>query len=133
MRRDGPESPPIHVPVYPGAVEVTSPRPSLPGDVSFTGRFSDATAYTWRFATEDDVASVLRFYREAMRRYGEPLGCRGTINVRAYRRTEEVRCIRESSDSVQLVVSGPGHHAIVSVAPAATGSTFTLVNVDTRY
>jgi hypothetical protein len=133
MPAGGRPSPPIHLPIYPGATQVTPPRPTLPGEVSFTGSFSDTSAYTWRFETEDDVAGVLRFYRQAMRRYGEPLGCRGTINVRAYRRTEELRCIREESDSVQLVVSGPGHHAIVSVAPAATGSRFTLVNLDTRH
>ena len=134
MRTDGPESPPILLPRYPHATTLTATRPPRPDDVSFTGRFADTRIQSLRFVTDDDVDLVLRFYREAMREHGAPLGCRGTINVRAQGHTEELRCIhRAASESVQLVVSVPGDHAVVSVAPAATGSTFTLMNVRTRH
>ena len=73
-------------------------------------------------------------YRYAMRNYGARFECRGTINVRGRGRTDELGCIRrDASDSVQLAVSEPGHHALVRVTPAVTGSTFTLVSVRTRH
>ena len=132
MRTDGPESPPIHLPVYPRAIAI-KPLPSPPDGVSFTGRFADTSIHSSEFATRDDVNRVLYFYRDAMRRHGAPLVCRGTINVRATRRTEELRCLgRRAHDSIQLAVSVPGQHAIVSVRPVGAGSTFTLVNVGTR-
>jgi hypothetical protein len=128
---DRPESPP-DLPVYPGAKAVTPPPP--PFNVSFSGRFAATSAYSSHFATDDGVGLVLQFYRDAMRNYSERFECRGTVNVRARGGTEELRCIPHGgSDSVQLAVSVPGHHAVVRVAPAVTGSTFTLVNVRTRH
>ena len=132
-RTDGPESPPIRLPVYPRALAVTPPLPSPPEGVSFTGRFADTSVRSWQFATSDDVSRVVYFYRDAMQRYGSALVCRGTINVRATRRTQELRCLGGGAPhSVQLAVSVPGRHAVVSVRPAGTGSTFTVVNVGTR-
>jgi hypothetical protein len=133
MPTGGLESPPIHLPVYPRAIAVTPPLPSPPDGVSFTGRFADTSIQSWQFATGDDVDRVLYFYRDAMRTHGAPLVCRGTINVRATRRTQELRCLgRGARDSVQLAVSVPGQYAVVSVRSAGIGSTFTLMNVGTR-
>lgn len=129
---DRPDSP-AGLPVYPRARAAT-PAPPIPADVSFTGSFADTRTYSSHFATDDGVDLVLQFYRDTMRNYGARFECRGTVNVRARGGTEELRCIRrETSDSVQLAVSLPGRHALVRVTPAATGSTFTLVNVRTRH
>lgn len=126
-------TPALDLPVYPRAKAVAA-RFSVPPAVSFTGRFADTAAHSSHFATDDGVDLVLRFYRDAVRKRGESLECRGTINVRAHGRTEDLRCVRGASESVQLAVSPvPGHHAVVSVTPAVTGSTFTLVNVRTKH
>jgi hypothetical protein len=128
---DRPESPP-DLPVYPGAQAVTPPPP--PPEVSFTGRFADTATYSSQFATDDGADLVLEFYRDAIRDYDARFECRGTVNVRARGGAEELRCIYGGvADSVQLGVSVPGHHALVRVTPAVTGSTFTLVNVRTRH
>lgn len=130
---DQPEPPP-ELPVYPRAKVVTPPLPPSTADVSFTGRFADTRTYSSHFATDDGVDLVLQFYRDAMGNHSARFECRGTVNVRARGRTEELRCIRGgASDSVQLGVSVSGHHALVRVTPAGTGSTFTLVNVRTRH
>jgi hypothetical protein len=129
---DRPESP-QDLPVYPGAKAVRPLPPSTAG-VSFTGRYADTRTYSSHFATDYGVDVVLQFYRDALRKLGAPVECRGTINVQARGRTEELRCIpRGASDAMQLAVAVPGHHAVVRVAPAVTGSTFTLVNVRTRH
>ena len=120
------------LPVYPGAKAVTQPPP--PAGVSFTGSFADTRTYSSHFATDDGIDLVLQFYRDAMRNYGAPFECRGTVNLRARGHTEELRCIPGGvSDSVQLVGSLPGHYALVRVTPAVAGTTFTLVNVRTRH
>lgn len=120
------------LPVYPGAKVVTPSLPSTAG-VSFTGSFADTTAYSAHFATDDDVDLVLQFYRDVMAGYGARFECRGTVNVQARGRTEELRCIgRGASASVQLVTSVPGHHSVVRVTPGTNGSAFTLMNVRTR-
>lgn len=132
LRPDQPEAQ-AELPVYPGAKAVT-PAHLLPPAVSFTGRFADAGTYSSHFATDDSADLVLQFYRDAMQKYGARLECRGTMNLRARGRTEELRCIRRgASDSVQLAVSELGHHALVRVTPAVTGATFTVVNVRTRH
>jgi hypothetical protein len=123
---------PSGLPVYPRAKAVT-PAPGRT-DVSFTGRFADTRTYSSHFATDDGVDLVLQFYRGAMRNYGARFECRGTVNVRARGGTEELRCIdRGATDSVQLAASEPGHHALVRITPAVTGSTFTLVSVRTSH
>ena len=134
FKLDRPSSPAIDLPVYPRANRTTPRVPVPPAVVSFTGRFADIGTRSSHFATHDGVDLVLQFYRDVMRTYSALLECRGTINVRARGRTEELRCIdRGTSDSVQLAVSMPSHHAVVSVKPAGTGSTFTVVNVRTRH
>lgn len=120
------------LPVYPGAKAVTPPPP--PAGVSFTGSFADTRTYSSHFATDDEVDLVLQFYRDAMRNYGAPFECRGTVNLRARGHAEELRCIRgRVSDSLQLVGSVRGHYALVRVTAAVTGTTFTLVSVRTRH
>lgn len=102
-------------------------------NVSFSGSFADARVVPETFESDDAPATVLEFYRAAMRAHTDVIECRGHINIRRSRRTEKAVCIeRPSSQVVQLAAGTRSHYRMVAVKPRGTVTEFTLVSVYVR-
>jgi hypothetical protein len=90
--------------IYPRARRVANLQTD-PTNVSFTGSFADTRV----------------------------IECRGNINIRRSRRTEQPVCIeRPSSQVVQLATGARWSYRLVAVKPRGTAAEFTLVSVYVR-
>jgi hypothetical protein len=122
----------IGMPVYPGARPAAWAQPAA-AHVNFTGSFSDVWVTPREFESDAAPVVVLDFYREAMRRHGYVIECRGTINVRRRRGAETLVCVDQpSSPAVQLAVDRDGRHQVVVVTPRGAAAQFAVLSVHTR-
>jgi hypothetical protein len=118
--------------IYPRARRVANLQTD-PTNVSFTGSFADTRVVSETFESDDAPEAVLEFYRAALRAPTEVIECRGNINIRRSRRTEQPVCIeRPSSQVVQLATGARWSYRLVAVKPRGTAAEFTLVSVYVR-
>ena len=72
--------------------------------------------------------SVVEFYRERMKTYGDVTECRGDVN---FRNGRPVCRAEPLSADVQLLAGTEERHRVVSVKPRGAGSEFALVSIQT--
>lgn len=86
-----------------------------------------------KFESDATPDTVLGFYRNEMKIYGDVTECHGDIDFSGSSGSRRPVCKeRWRSEETQLVVGTEGQHRLVSVKPRGAGSEFSVVFIQTR-
>lgn len=120
------------LPVYPGARVRRSGDDPGSANVNVGTPFADVKVSAANYEHDDDSRAILAFYREAMRKYGEVVECRGDLDFKGRgRRMRPVCDERWGARDVTLGVGTETQQRLVVVKPRSTGSDFSVVYIKT--
>jgi hypothetical protein len=119
--------------VYPGAAPLLDDREPESANVNIGTSLFGLRVAAAKFESVAPPETILDFYRNEMKAYGDVQECRGDIDFRG--RGDSARTVckeRRRSRETQLAVGTKGRHRVVSVKPRGAGSEFAVVYIQTR-
>lgn len=122
------------LPVYPGAQPVRDEgEQSGSANVNIGALGFGVQVVAMKFESNDAPESIVDFYTNAMKTYGEVTECRGDIDFKGRSGSEQPVCDEKpSSRDIQLVTGTAEQHRIVDVRPRGSGTEFAVVYIQTR-
>ena len=119
--------------VYPGARPLQNDDEPRSADVDISASVFGVRVLAAKFRSDDAPGDVVDFYRKELGAYGAVTECKGNIDFRGRRGSEEVVCKPKlASRSIQLVAGTKDQHRLVSIEPRRGGSEFAVVYIRTR-
>ena len=132
----------IGLAVYPGARlrEKDSDGSDKSANVNISGFGFGIKVIALEYESDDTPATVLSFYKDQLKKYGNVLECRTSdLNLDmkmgshgSNNGSNELTCEGDSGKNVELKVGKKDDQHIVAVKPEGKGSTFSLVYVRTH-
>ncbi len=121
----------IGLPLYPGATPA-SEKSDEGANVNIDSSMFGVHVVAMKYASNDDPAKVLDFYRKQLKTYGEVEECDGDFAVTAQKNgAQSARCTHNHGKT-ELAAGTDDRRRFVSVKPQAKGCSFELVYVQTR-
>jgi hypothetical protein len=120
------------LPIYPGSrpAETRRNEPES-ANVTVGNSYFGVNVVAAKFEHDDAPGSIVDYYKQAMRKYGDVLECHGNIDFKG-RNSHPVCRERRGSQEIQLASGTEDRHRIVVVKPRGQGSEFSTVYIETR-
>jgi hypothetical protein len=121
------------LPVYPGARLLRDRHDPGSANVNVGNSYFGVKVVAAKFEHEDAPEPIVDYYKNAMKKYGDVLECRGNIDFKGHDALSHPVCNeRRRSSEIQLVAGTEQRHRIVVVKPRGSGSEFSAVYIETR-
>lgn len=124
------DAPETGLPVYPGATALREGDEPGSANVSLTSAWIGLNVNAAKYTSSDTAATVLRFYRGALEKFGTVTECHGNVEFEGRRGAKRPACEpRTGSREIQLVAGTEDDFRLVSVKPRGDGTEFSVVHV----
>jgi hypothetical protein len=127
------DAPDTGLPIFAGARPVRTGNDGPDSaNVSVGLPFLDVKVVAAKYEADADPDTVVDFYRNALRKYGDVSECRGEVDFKGQRSRMPSCKENARSRQIQLVAGTEERHRIVSVEPRGDRTEFALVYLQTR-
>ena len=127
------DTPATGLAVYPGARPLQDGDEPRSADVDISASVFGVRVLAAKFTSDDAPGDIVDFYRKELGAYGAVTECKGNIDFRGRRGSEEIVCRKTlAARAIQLVAGTKERHRLVSIEPRRGGSEFAVVYIQTR-
>jgi hypothetical protein len=121
------------LPVYPGARPLRERHDPASANVNVGNSYFGVKVVAAKFEHDDAPEPIVDYYKNAMKKYGDVIECKGNIDFKGRDTLSHPVCNeRRRSNEIQLVAGTEQRHRIVVVKPRGSGSEFSAVYIETR-
>jgi hypothetical protein len=121
------------LPVYPGARPLRERHDPGSANVNVGNSYFGVKVVAAKFEHDDAPEPIVEYYKNAMKKYGDVLECRGNVDFKGSDSFSHPVCNeRRRSSEIHLVAGTEHRHRIVVVKPRGSGSEFSAVYIETR-